>query len=746
MPSETKQVVCCGCSQQCGIVVHLSDGRVANITGDKEHPSSQGFICVKGAEATELHYARNRVHWPLKRVGRRGEDKWQEIGWDQALDEIAAKVRELRDEYGPETVAVTFGTFHGADWGLGERFLNLFGSPNSVGQDKICLGPTTIAEALTYGFGPTVYSYPVPDVTKCIALWGMRPSASAPLLWAQMVKARRAGAKLIVVDPLRTLEARQADLWLQLRPGSDCALALGWLNVIIREGLYDRDFVKRNTVGFDELAERASQYDPSRVAKLTGVAEHLVIESARMFAAESPALMSAGNGLCQIGRSAVQGARALASVVAITGNLDRPGANRMGGPPTKIIANGDAIAAGALSAEQRAKRLGAERFPVLGKSYQLMDDALARAWQGKRNLLSWAVSAHEACLWDAINTEKPYPVKALFVQHHNPLGASANAKAVAEALRNPNLELLVVHDLFKSPTAQMADYILPASHWLEKPFFSTAYAYLGFAGDYAAANTAAIPAEFGHRSDYDLWRDLSRRLGDTDHWPETAEEFWGQCLAPAGLSFDELARQHKPWIGTPNANAEKSELTFGTYSGKIELKSRILELAGIDALPEHEEPELFRRFASEYPMVLTTGGRMIEGFHEHSQQMPAFRKKYPHPVAQIHPETAARLGIAENDWVRIETPIGQVTQKARLSDILAADVIQADRWWYPELSGADPVFYRFWETNINVCTNNAFADCDPIMGAWPLRAVPCRIVRVHADASAVVGDRVAAGS
>ncbi|HXX71646.1 MAG TPA: molybdopterin-dependent oxidoreductase [Candidatus Acidoferrum sp.] len=730
MSSETKSVVCCGCSQQCGILVHVRDDRIANIVGNKEHPLSQGFICVKGAEAGELHYGSGRIHWPLKRVGRRGEDKWQEIGWDQALDEISDKVGELRDGYGPETVAVTFGTFHGADWGIGERFLNLFGSPNSVGQDKICLGPTTIAEALTYGFGPTVYSYPIPDVTKCIALWGMRPSASAPLLWAQMVKAHRAGAKLVVIDPLRTLEARQADLWLQLRPGSDCALALGWLNVIIGEGLYNREFVERYTIGFDELAERTARYTPDRVAEITAVPEHLVVESARLFATQSPALMSGGNGVCQIGRSAVQAGRALASIVAITGNLDQPGANQVGGPPTRIIANGDAIAAGRLSSEQRRKRLGAERFPVLGKGYDLLDNALARRWYGKHHLLSWTVSAHEPSLWRAITAAQPYPVKALFVQHHNPLGASANAKVVAEALRSKNLELLVVHDLFKTPTGQLADYLLPASHWLEKPFFSTGYAYLGFIGDYAAANRAAIAAEFGHRSDYELWRDLGRRLGGANDWPDTIEEFWGQCLLPAGLTFDQLTHLSGPWRNVaPTPTNDADELSFGTHSGKIELKSQLLELSGIDPLPEHEQPDIFRRSSSQYPMVLTTGGRMIEGFHEHSQQMPAFRKKYPHPVAQIHPETAAGLGIAEDDWVRIETPVGQVTQKAHFSEIVHRDVVQADRWWYPELSGADPIFYRFWETNINVCTNDESSDCDPIMGAWPLRAIPCRIVR-----------------
>jgi thiosulfate reductase / polysulfide reductase chain A len=173
------------------------------------------------------------------------------------------------------------------------------------------------------------------------------------------------------------------------------------------------------------------------------------------------------------------------------------------------------------------------------------------------------------------------------VQRHNPLGASANAKAVAEALRSSNLELLVVHDLFKTPTGQLADHLLPASHWLEKPFFSTGYAYLGFVGDYAAANSAAIPTEFGHRSDYDLWRELSLRLGDAYDWPDTVEEFWDQCLLPAGLTFDQLAHRKGPWIDAdaPTSGAAACERICGTYSGKIELKSRLLELSGIDSLP-----------------------------------------------------------------------------------------------------------------------------------------------------------------
>ena len=172
--------------------MHVEDGRVTRISGDKNHPLSRGFICPKGVGAAELQYDQTRLHWPLKRVGRRGEGQWQPVGWDEALDDIAAKVKTLSASFGRESVALTFGTIHGSDWGIGERFLNLLGSPNTVGQDKICSGPTTIAEALTYGFGPSATS-PTNSVTKWIVLWGRRLSASAPLLWREIVKAHRDG-------------------------------------------------------------------------------------------------------------------------------------------------------------------------------------------------------------------------------------------------------------------------------------------------------------------------------------------------------------------------------------------------------------------------------------------------------------------------------------------------------------------------------------------------------------------------
>ncbi len=736
--TAVRPVICCSCSQQCGVLAHVEQGRITQISGDAEHPISQGFVCIKGRRAAELHYQEGRVHWPLKRTGERGEGAWQQVSWDEALDDIVARLQTLKHRHGPESVAVTFGTFHGADWGLGERFLNLFGSPNSAGQDKICSGPTTMAESLTYGYGPTVHTSPVPGLTKCIVLWGMRPSASVPLLWKQIVKAHRQGATLIVVDPHYTTEAKQADLWLQLRPGTDGALALGWLSVLIEEGLYDREFVEQYTTGFDALQQHVADYPPQRAAELTWVPKELLVRAARLFARNRPGIINSGNGVCQLGPASLQAARAIACLVAISGNLDREGGHSLSGPPRQVVANGDVMLMDRLPEEQWRKRLGLDRFRLLGDGYKQLDAAMAPAWHGKHHLLSWTASAHEPSLWRAITQGEPYPVKGLFVQHHNPLGGSGNARRVEQALRSANLELLVVHDLFLSPTAQLADYVLPASHWLEKPSFSTGLGYMGTAGDYAAASHAAIEPEYGHRNDYELWRDLGRRLGQGADWPETVEEFWDTCLRPAGLSFHTLAQQRGPWMSaTPRygkftgRSAQDDKPRFGTPSGRVELHSTILTDLDYPALPVYEEPEIFTRWSTDYPLVLTTGGRVIEGFHQNSQQMPWFRKKYPHPVVQLHPHAAAELGIEDGTWVAIETPIGSVRHVARLDETLHPRVVQADRWWYPERSGQVPELYGLWETNINVCTDDDPAQCDPMMGTWLLRGLPCRLVKAE---------------
>jgi thiosulfate reductase/polysulfide reductase chain A len=404
--------------------------------------------------------------------------------------------------------------FAAATGGIGERFLNRYGSPNSCGQDKVCYGTLTLAESLTYGFGPSVFAWPVTGVTRCIVLWGMRPIASAPLLWRAISRAHRAGAKLIVIDPLRTQEAQRADLWLAPLPGSDAALALALLKVMVERRWFDADFVREQCVGFEALATHLAAHSLAALAAECAIDVDIITGVAEAIGCHGPTVINAGNGLCQSGTPALHTARAIANLIAISGSLGRAGAHQLAGgrratsAPTALMLDADH-----LPPAQQAKRLGADRFAFLGHGYRDVDAAMASAWHGHRHALSWIATAHEPSLWRAITDAEPYAVKALVVQHHNPLGANANAAAAARALMSEQLDLLVVQDLFHTPTSALADYLLPAAHWLEKPYFSLGIAFVAPAGDFVAANHAALETNHEHHSDYDLWRDLAQHLG-----------------------------------------------------------------------------------------------------------------------------------------------------------------------------------------------------------------------------------------
>jgi thiosulfate reductase/polysulfide reductase chain A len=732
--TETTQrpVVCCGCTTQCGLVAQVAAGRVIGVTGDPEHPVSRGYVCPKGKDAPAFAADSRRLLQPLKRQGARGSGRWQEIDWEQALDEIAERISAVTTAHGKRALAYSYGTFRGGDWGIGERFMNRFGSPNSCGQDKICYGPITLAETLTYGVGPTVFTAPVPGVTRCMVVWGMRPSASAPLLWRAIREAQRAGARLIVIDPQRTTEARRADLWLQVQPGGDAAFAVALLKLLVASPALDRAWIAQHTTGFEALEKHLHTQDLAALAGSSGIMVPVLETLATTLLTSGPTVFHAGNGLCQGGRSALQLGRAIACLIALTRNAGIPGGHALGGPPRDLPANGELFDAGLLSDEMRRERLGAEHLPFLGDGYVELDHVLARHWHGRHHLLSWIATAHEPTLWRAIETGLPYPVRALVIQNHNPMGSNPNAAAVNRALRSENLELSVVHDLFMTPTAHLADFVLPAAHWLEKPWFSFGIGFVGAFGDYVGGAHAATSPPGQAMSDYDFWRDLGHRLGQRDVWPATAEMFYDQSLRQTGLSFTALAARRGPVFGTeacaPGNDVPVSPAGYATRDGRIALSSDWLAAWAQAAVPTLLSNGV-NRTSEDFPHTLTTGGRRIEAFHQNAQHMPRFRRTHPHPVARLSRATAEALGIAENDWISIETPLGQVRQRALPVDCLAPGIIEADRWWYPEgvVDTADP--YGLHATHINYCTSDAEEDCDPVLGTWLLRGIPCRISR-----------------
>ncbi|MCC7104047.1 MAG: molybdopterin-dependent oxidoreductase [Chloroflexi bacterium] len=727
---ELRQAVCSHCSTVCGVLVNVDRGQPVGIAGDPDHPLSRGFICKRGLAAIEYFHHPGRLNRPLRRLGRRGEGRWETVGWDEALDDIASRLLAIRAQSGPEAVAYLSGTFHGADQGIGIRFMNLFGSPNYGGTSVICLGPKMVGEALTFGFGPSASDIR-PGETRTLLLWGHHPSASRPRVWGRMREAQRAGARLIVVDPIRTAEAQAADLWLQLRPGSDAALALAVLHVIFDEGLWDGPFVERWCVGFDELRQRSAAYEPERVAEWTWLAPEQIRECARLYAGQPPSALSHGspNGM---GRNALSLERALATLIAVTGNLDRRGGNILQGPPLSIQSKVDAQLYDLLPPEQRAKRLGGDRFRLHVEGYERLTEAARRLWPGHRRLLdaSYAAAAHPPSIFRAILSRQPYPVRALLVQHNNPLGTFPNAGLVRDALRSDNLDLLVVHELSMTATAQYADYVLPAASWLEK-----SYMYVTGFGATTVAAAAAVPPRHERHGDYELVRDLGRRLGQTERWPATLEGLWDEMLAPAGLTFAELVGRKQHWIDEPTVfqkheqpdSETRKPLGFGTPSGRVELASSILAELGFDPLPSYEPPRTEPDEEMAYPLLLMTGATNLIMTHQDHRQVASLRRQHPDPTVRIHPRTAEGLGLQKGGWVWIETPGGRIRQRVELDDRMHPRVVDAERWWYPERAGTAPALFGVFETNVNVLTEDNPDLCDPAHGGWPYRLGRCRI-------------------
>jgi len=356
-----EQVVrtCCqGCHPECGVLVHVKDGKITKIEGDDDHPDSRGFICIKGQVQDKFTYHPDRIKQPLKRAEERGAGKWQPISWDQALDEIAEKLTEIKDKYGPESIAAYHGTGPRTSGTSTHAFAAAIHTPNVICTDAhICYFPSIMVETLTYGSSIMMEKGPDYLNARCIMVVGANPTVSHPPRGIDIVEAQRKnGARLIVVDPRRTHLASRSDLWLQIRPGTDVALALAMMNVIIDEGLYDKDFVNKWCYGFDMLRERVQEYPPEKVAGITWIPAERIREAARLYATTKPAVMHHRVAI-EHNVNTSQTIRALCNLIAITGNLDIKGGNL-------FISIGQ-LGHRAQSPNFIEKRIGSKQFPLM---------------------------------------------------------------------------------------------------------------------------------------------------------------------------------------------------------------------------------------------------------------------------------------------------------------------------------------------------------------------------------------------
>lgn len=721
--TEIRRSYCGLCHPRCGTLLHFEEGRATKVTGDPNHPVNRGHICERGRLMVDHLYHPDRLNHPLKRIGGRGEGRWENLTWDQALDEVAGKLADLRTRYGAETLAFTHGTKRTYHWD-GRRFFNLFGSPNVVGVNNICMCPSYATEYATYGG----MAWSDLFQARCIVIWGKAPSMAEPVLgFPHLVQAKKRGAKFIVIDPRRTKEAEMADIWLQIRPGTDMALMLGWIRIIIEEDLYDREFVDKWTVGFNDLRAAAAAYTPERVAEITWLNPDTLATAARMYATTRPGAIPFGFGLDKQGINANQCARGRAALRALTGNLEVAGGDSfsLAGEIGLIRDEAELEMNEMLPAEQRAKQIGIDRYPFFGfpgwernlAANQKLPPGYVSPPLADRTCL-----ANAPALFEAVVTGKPYPVKAMITLANNPLLAFPNTRRVYNALMA--LDLYMVMDYYLTPSAVLADYVFPASSTVEQP-------EMWVSGGFCLACPPAVEPLFDRRSSYYFYRGLGLRLGQAEYWPwENVEQVYDWCLEPTGRTFRDLVQNYGFFGKREYKRYEK--FGFGTPSGKVELRSSTFEALGLAPVPVYHEPPLSPvsrpDLAAEYPLILITGSRFMPMYHSEQRQLAPARNKVPDPLVTLHPDTAGQAGLAAGDWATVASPLGRIRLRVAVSDAVHPSMADVQHgWWFPERSPILPELFGVFESNVNLLCPDDPEYCSPEIGSWPHSAILGRV-------------------
>ncbi len=694
---------CRGCHGVCQVLVHLDGDRVVKVTGDPESPTSRGYLCPKGSAAPELLYHRDRLTHPLRRVRKRGENRWERISWEEALNEMADILGQIKRETGAEFVAVGQGTGRPhTEWTA--RFAHAYGTPNFIGPAHICYVPRVIASGLTLGPLPVcdIYGFGG-EKPACILIWGCNitySGAADGMCGGMLQKALGKARKVIVVDPRRIQPAETADHWLQLRPGTDGALALAMINTIISEDLVDHHFVDNYTTGFDKLVEHVRNSTPEWAEPITGVKASEIRAAARTYATYSPACLQWGNGI-DMSVCSFHTGRSLLILMGITGNIDRPGGNVLWVPPAKVkpksvFINHDQLGEQFLPPGQKERMIAAGKFP-------------------------FCPNTHTPTFWNSVISGHPYRVRALWIIGSNPLLTATQGMEIERALKE-YLEFTVVSDLFMTPTARLADLVLPAATWLEQDdvvFFHKKWCVI-------ARKKLAQFREA--RDDRDVIFEMAHRLGLHEAFPwKDSGKYLDWVLEDTGLNFERFCERD---ILLGEMRYRKYEIEgFQTPTGKFEILSSVMETMGLSPMPVFREPPISPlstpSLAEAFPLILISGTKVRNFFHSEYRQIESLRQGSPDPLVEIHPDTASSLGIKEGDWVWIETPAARVKMKAELFEGIRPDVVNAQHaWWFPEEKASE---YGWKRSNVNLLYGHAHFD--PETGSEPLKSYLCKVYK-----------------
>ncbi len=674
------------CPDTCATVTEVRDGRAVRFYAEKDHPSTQGWLCAKVRPYLERVYHPERLQYPLRRVGAKGSGRWQRISWDEAIDEIASRWQAIIAEHGaaaiqPYSYSGTLGLLQNGI--CSARLWNRMGASGLA--RAICGAAAEMAVESTLG---ARWSPDPADVlhSQLVLIWGHNPASTGPHFMPLLRQAQKRGAHVIVIDPRRTLTARSADQHIQPKPSSDGALALGLMHVIFEAELHDEQWLELNTIGWRELRARAAAYPPQRVAAITGLAEDVIVDLARRYATTKPALLKFADGIQRHGNGG-QTVRALCCLPALVG--------------------------------QYGVRGGGLAYSTSG--YVRWDQAaLGHAAECPPTPRTINMNRIGAAL---IGEAQDPPIKSLFVFCANPVASSPNAGAIVKGLQREDL-FTVVHDLFMTDTADYADIVLPATSQLEQVDLHKAYGHRNL-----QYNHAAIAPLGEAKSNWDTIRLLARAMGYAEPWlHESAEDAIRGVLDAtragnprlAGVTLERLQAEGTVALNfPPDTDLPFADGCFPTPSGKVELYCAAMIAEGIDPLPTYVMPAEFVRderrttkdegsgMSSLSSVLRPSSLVLISGASHHYvssslANQPSLIAKEGQPFVEVNPADAAARGIADGDPVIVESARGWCRLRAVVTDDVPPGVAVAPKGPWARLTPDG--------RNINWTTSDALAD------------------------------------
>ncbi len=672
----------CGyCHSNCGVKLHVQDGKVTRVEGDPDHPMNRGYLCPKANAIKPMLDSEDRLKYPMKKT----KAGLVRISWDEALSLAAEKLSAAREKFGPQALVHC----HGAPVSYGARdgflqFMGAFGSPNFTGAANTCFVPRMVAMMNTFGGRPE----PDYENTRLIIFWGSNPANTTRFCayatyegFNQIIpRAKERGAKVVVIDPVKAEAVGFADEWVRPNIGTDTALGLAMAHTIISEGIYDKAFVGEWVVRFDEIKRYVEDKTPEWAESITSIPAGRIRDLARLYATTDGALIVDGNGL-DMHTNGVDMVRAVCLLIALTGNIDKRGGNVF----FSIIPQNTLPTTPA-----KSKRIGLNEFPLFP---QVPFPAVK-----------------EALLGDA-----PDRPRAMIVHHANPVLVQANELRTRQAFQK--LDFLMVVDIFPTATTEMADLVLPAAADFEAVDYR---AFAGSKGGFLALREKAVESPGEARSVFEIEYDLARKMGIEQGYPfRNAEEWLSFVIKPSGATLDDLRNKQVVYASPPVSYQKYRTGGFKTPSGKVECYSERFERAKYGALPAFESPEetpVTRPELSGKYSLLATTRRCAEFVHTKLINLPAMSRRYPEPLLTIHPVDAQKRGIGQGGLVEVESPRGTVRLHAKVTEAAGPGLVMIDFGW------GNPSDNK---ANINLLTSDAV--WDRVSGGYPNRLFACEV-------------------